>query len=63
MVSRGERARPATRCIGVCVRAHAGANLFFTEDARLVIEARGIPLFKDSSANKGGWLALPCDVG
>jgi glutamate dehydrogenase len=31
----------------------AGANLFFTEDARLVIEARGIPLFKDSSANKG----------
>jgi glutamate dehydrogenase len=35
----------------------AGANLFFTEDARLVIEARGIPLFKDSSANKGAHTA------
>lgn len=31
-----------------------GANLFITEDARLVIEKAGAVLYKDASANKGG---------
>jgi len=32
-----------------------GANLFFTQQARLHLEKRKVVLFKDSSANKG-WL-------
>ena len=31
-----------------------GANLFFTEDSRLVLEASGAIIYKDASANKGG---------
>merc|ERR1712194_261373 len=31
-----------------------GANLFFTDDARMVLEKNGIILFKDASSNKGG---------
>lgn len=30
-----------------------GANLFFTQQARLHLEKRKVILFKDSSANKG----------
>jgi glutamate dehydrogenase len=30
-----------------------GANLFFTQQARLYLEKRKVMLFKDSSANKG----------
>ena len=30
-----------------------GANLFFTQQARLALEKRKVILFKDSSANKG----------
>ena len=29
-----------------------GANLFFTQDARMVLEDKGVVLFKDASANK-----------
>jgi glutamate dehydrogenase len=31
-----------------------GANLFFSQDARLELEKRGVIIIKDSSANKGG---------
>ncbi|KAJ9105102.1 hypothetical protein QFC20_004388 [Naganishia adeliensis] len=31
-----------------------GANLFITQQARLFLEKRGVELYKDSSANKGG---------
>jgi len=31
-----------------------GANVFITDDARRVLEKRGVILFKDASANKGG---------
>jgi len=31
-----------------------GANVFITEDARRTLEKRGVILFKDASANKGG---------
>jgi glutamate dehydrogenase len=31
-----------------------GANLFFTNDARMVLENAGVLLFKDASTNKGG---------
>jgi glutamate dehydrogenase len=31
-----------------------GANLFITQDARLVLEKAGVVLIKDASANKGG---------
>lgn len=30
-----------------------GANIFFTQQARLYLEKRKVILFKDSSANKG----------
>ena len=49
-----------------------GANLFITQDARLVLEEAGVVLYKDASSNKGGVtssslevlaaLALPPDV-
>ena len=29
-----------------------GANLFFTQQARLYLEKKGVELFKDSSTNK-----------
>lgn len=31
-----------------------GANLFFTQDARMVLEEHGVILYKDASTNKGG---------
>ena len=39
-----------------------GANLFFTQDARLEIEKRGVLLFKDASANKGGVTSSSLEV-
>lgn len=39
-----------------------GANLFFTQDARLKIEAAGVPVFKDASANKGGVTSSSMEV-
>jgi glutamate dehydrogenase len=39
-----------------------GANLFFTNDARLKIEAAGVVLVKDSSANKGGVTSSSLEV-
>lgn len=39
-----------------------GANLFFTQDARLKLEQAGAILFKDASANKGGVTSSSCEV-
>jgi glutamate dehydrogenase len=39
-----------------------GANLFFTQEARLVLERNGVVLFKDASANKGGVTSSSCEV-
>ncbi|TYZ65267.1 hypothetical protein PybrP1_002514 [[Pythium] brassicae (nom. inval.)] len=39
-----------------------GANLFFTQDARLRLEAAGVVLFKDASANKGGVTSSSLEV-
>ncbi|CAK5130100.1 unnamed protein product [Aphanomyces euteiches] len=39
-----------------------GANLFFTQDARLVLEKAGVVLFKDASANKGGVTSSSLEV-
>lgn len=39
-----------------------GANLFFTQDARLQMEKRGVVLFKDASANKGGVTSSSLEV-
>ncbi|KAJ1677825.1 NAD-dependent glutamate dehydrogenase [Spiromyces aspiralis] len=39
-----------------------GANLFFTQDARLFLEKRGVHLFKDASANKGGVTSSSLEV-
>ncbi|RYY33634.1 hypothetical protein EON62_04050, partial [archaeon] len=39
-----------------------GANLFFTNEARLAIEKKGVILFKDSSANKGGVTSSSLEV-
>lgn len=39
-----------------------GANLFFTQEARLLLEERGSILFKDSSANKGGVTSSSLEV-
>jgi glutamate dehydrogenase len=39
-----------------------GANLFFTQDARLRIEKAGVILFKDASANKGGVTSSSMEV-
>ena len=39
-----------------------GANLFFTQQARLYLEKRGVVLFKDSSANKGGVTSSSLEV-
>lgn len=36
-----------------------GANLFFTQQARLYLEKRKVILFKDSSANKGACRTRP----
>lgn len=39
-----------------------GANLFFSEQARLQLEAKGVILFKDASANKGGVTSSSMEV-
>ncbi|GJJ15430.1 hypothetical protein Clacol_009707 [Clathrus columnatus] len=39
-----------------------GANLFFSQQARLALEKRKIVLYKDSSANKGGVTCSSLDV-
>ena len=39
-----------------------GANLFFTQAARLALEKAGVVLFKDASANKGGVTSSSLEV-
>jgi glutamate dehydrogenase len=39
-----------------------GANLFFTQEARLRLEAAGMIIFKDASANKGGVTSSSLEV-
>lgn len=39
-----------------------GANLFFTQEARLRLERQGIVIFKDASANKGGVTSSSLEV-
>ncbi|KCV72391.1 hypothetical protein H696_01786 [Fonticula alba] len=39
-----------------------GANLFMTQEARLFLEDKGIIVFKDSSANKGGVTSSSLEV-
>lgn len=39
-----------------------GANLFITQQARLALEKRGVVLFKDASANKGGVTSSSLEV-
>ncbi|KAJ3358530.1 NAD-dependent glutamate dehydrogenase [Kappamyces sp. JEL0680] len=39
-----------------------GANLFITQDARLYLENRGVIVFKDASANKGGVTSSSLEV-
>lgn len=39
-----------------------GANLFFTQEARLKLEEAGVILFKDASSNKGGVTSSSAEV-
>ena len=39
-----------------------GANLFFTQDARMVLEEAGVLLYKDASTNKGGVTSSSLEV-
>lgn len=39
-----------------------GANLYFTDEARLELENRGVILFKDASTNKGGVTSSSLEV-
>jgi glutamate dehydrogenase len=39
-----------------------GANLFFTQEARLRLESAGVVIFKDASANKGGVTSSSLEV-
>lgn len=39
-----------------------GANLFLTQEARVYLEERGVVLFKDASANKGGVTSSSLEV-
>eukprot|EP00743_Colponemidia_sp_Colp-15_P001493 GILK01001633.1.p1 GENE.GILK01001633.1~~GILK01001633.1.p1 ORF type:complete len:1043 (-),score=237.41 GILK01001633.1:116-2860(-) len=39
-----------------------GANLFFTQEARLALEKAGVVIFKDASANKGGVTSSSLEV-
>mmetsp|Transcript_56450 Transcript_56450/g.138702 ORF Transcript_56450/g.138702 Transcript_56450/m.138702 type:complete len:396 (-) Transcript_56450:114-1301(-) len=39
-----------------------GANLFFTQDARLELEKHGVIIYKDASANKGGVTSSSLEV-
>jgi len=39
-----------------------GANLFFTNDSRIFLEDKGVIIFKDASANKGGVTSSSLEV-
>jgi glutamate dehydrogenase len=39
-----------------------GANLFFTQEARLRLEEKGVVIYKDASANKGGVTSSSMEV-
>ena len=39
-----------------------GANLFITQDARMILEDAGVVLYKDASANKGGVTSSSLEV-
>ncbi|KAJ3275114.1 NAD-dependent glutamate dehydrogenase [Terramyces sp. JEL0728] len=39
-----------------------GANLFLTQDARLLLEKKGVIIFKDASSNKGGVTSSSLEV-
>jgi len=39
-----------------------GANLFFSNDARMVLEQKGVTLYKDASTNKGGVTSSSLEV-
>lgn len=39
-----------------------GANLFFTQEARLILEKQGVVIIKDASANKGGVTSSSLEV-
>jgi glutamate dehydrogenase len=39
-----------------------GANLFISENARVLLEESGVILFKDASANKGGVTSSSLEV-
>ena len=39
-----------------------GANLFFSQEARLILEKSGVIIFKDASANKGGVTSSSLEV-
>jgi glutamate dehydrogenase len=39
-----------------------GANLFFTQETRLILENAGVIIFKDASANKGGVTSSSLEV-
>jgi len=39
-----------------------GANLFFSQDARIFLEKHGVVIFKDASANKGGVTSSSLEV-
>lgn len=39
-----------------------GANLFITDAARIYLQERGVPLFKDASTNKGGVTSSSLEV-
>lgn len=49
---------------GVCKFKYIveGANLFFTQEARLHLENAGVVIFKDASANKGGVTSSSLEV-
>jgi glutamate dehydrogenase len=51
-----EKGRPRFRFIV------EGANLFITQDARLRLEERGVIIYKDASANKGGVTSSSLEV-
>jgi glutamate dehydrogenase len=51
-----EQGRPKFRVIV------EGANLFITEEARLRLEERGVPIIKDATANKGGVTSSSLEV-
>jgi glutamate dehydrogenase len=43
-------------------RSRIAANLFVTQSARLQLEKKGVVLFRDSSANKGGVTSSSLEV-